>query len=251
MTTGHCAHWATEMSDRTAGDRAWVLHRRPYRNTSLIVEFLTATGGRLAAVARSGRKQPHLQPFQPLTVFVGGRGELRSLKNAEPAGSAMTLKGEALYCGLYLNELLVRMLHRDDPQPGLADEYEQALARLRADDWPRDLVLRQFEQSLLQMLGYGLSLEQDVQGVPIDAGQHYRLIPDEGLLADSNGRYPGAGLLALAQGDWQHEDSRRLARDLMREALAPHLGDKPLISRQLFRQAGAGKQAGNHSGEQS
>lgn len=235
------------MSDARQGDRAWVLHRRPYRNTSLIIEFLTASGGRLAAVARSGRRQPHLQPFRPLTVFVSGRAELRSLKNAEPEGAAIPLRGEALYCGLYLNELLVRMLHRDDPQPGLAGCYEEALQRLADDDWPRDLVLRQFEQSLLQMLGYGLSLEHDVHGQPLQPGQDYRLVPDEGLVAAANGRYAGRDLLALAAGDWQQADIRRLARDLMREALAPHLGDRPLISRQLFRQGAAHKQAGDES----
>ncbi|MEE4251313.1 MAG: recombination protein O N-terminal domain-containing protein, partial [Alcanivoracaceae bacterium] len=94
-------------SERFAPFLCWVLHRRPYRNTSVIVDLLSADSGRVSAIARGGQRQPLLQPFRPLWVEWRGRGELRTLGTIEPAGIAYALQGEALYCGLYLNEILV------------------------------------------------------------------------------------------------------------------------------------------------
>src|SRR5690554_7651986 len=113
--------------------RCWVLHRRPYRNTSVIVDFFGGGVGRLGAIARGGQREPLVQPFKPLLVQLRGRGELRTLTAVEPAGAASALVGDALYCGLYLNEILVRLLHRDDPQPELLPIYEHTLTALAAD----------------------------------------------------------------------------------------------------------------------
>lgn len=212
----------------------WLLHRRPYRNSSLIVELFSPEHGRVAAVARAGRRNHALQPFRPLHVQLRGRNELRSLAVCEPAGAAVALHGEQLYCGLYLNEVLMRLLQRDDPHPEVLDLYAETLTRLAADDLPRDVVLRWFEMRLLDALGYGISLESDTHGHAILPGQRYDYEDGVGLSAAANGAFPGELLLALSAGDWQ-EPVRKMARALMRQALQPHLGERPLLSRQLFR----------------
>lgn len=226
-------------SEALTSGRCWVLHRRPYRNSSLLVDLFSAETGRLAVVARGGQRDPLLQPFRPLLVYWAGRGELRSLRSAEAAGVAVPLQGEALYCGLYLNELLVRLLHRDDPQPDLVQAYEAALELLAVAGSPMDVVLRHFEMRLLNAMGYALTLQHDIQDQPLQAGLRYRLLPEQGLVVDVSGPYAGAILNDIVAGHW-HDDARRIARDMMREALAPHLGDRPLVSRSLFRHAGKG-----------
>ena len=175
-------------------------------------------------------------------MTVSGRSELKTLRAVEADGAPVALAGEALYCGLYLNELLIRLLHRDDPQDTLLPLYQETLEALAGDATPADVLLRRFEYRLLDALGYGFSLEVDVEGQAIDPAARYHLVPDQGLMADIRGHYPGGVLLAIAAEAWE-ADSRRLARDLMRAALAPHLGDKPLRSRELFRPGGAERQA--------
>lgn len=234
-----CVRLVMATSEALTSGRCWVLHRRPYRNSSLLVDLLGAPTGRLAVVARGGQRDPLLQPFRPLLANWSGRGELRSLRSVEAAGVAVALHGEALYCGLYLNELLVRLLHRDDPHPDLVLAYETALELLAVADNPVDVVLRHFEMRLLDAMGYALILQHDIQDQPLQGGLHYRLLPEQGLAVDASGPYPGVILNDIAAGHW-HADARRFARDLMREALAPHLGDRPLVSRSLFRYAGKG-----------
>lgn len=213
-----------------------VLHARPFRNSSLIVELLSRRHGRVGAVARGGRRNTLLQPFIPLEGVLRGRGELLTLTGVEAAGTAAALRGRALYCGLYLNELLVRLLHRHDPHPELLDEYERTLEALEQAQQPEDLLLRRFEFTLLEILGYGFDLEHDIHGSRVREQQSYRLDPEQGLVPDAEG-FSGAHLLALARGEAQ-APARRAGRELMRQALAPHLGDRPLASRELFRQAG-------------
>jgi DNA repair protein RecO (recombination protein O) len=220
--------------------RAWLVHRRPFRNTSLIVDLLTADGGRVAAVARSGQRNPLLQAFRPLAIQLRGQGDLRSLVAVEADGPSRALQGERLYCGLYMNELLERLLHRDDPHPGLTDAYDTTLTLLAESESPADVLLRHFEFGLLDALGYGFSLERDLNGMEVVAGQRYRLVPDQGLVMDSRGPYGGDCLGDIVAGRW-HDEARRAARDLMREALAPHLGPRPLTSRTLFRHTGRGE----------
>jgi DNA repair protein RecO (recombination protein O) len=226
-------------SEAVPAARCWVLHRRPYRNSSLIVDLLSANSGRIAVVARGGQRDPLLQPFRPLLMRWSGRGELRALREVEADGVVCALQGEALYCGLYLNEMLVRLLHRDDPQPELLVVYEAALRLLAQADTPVDVVLRHFEFRLLDAMGYALALDRDSADQPLLDDQRYRFFPDQGFVADVSGRYRGDILGDIAAGHW-HDEARRQARDLMREALAPHLGDRPLVSRTLFRHSGKG-----------
>ena len=222
------------MADKGAAlETAWVLHARPYRNSSLVLDMFSAGRGRLGVVARGGRRNHLLQPFRPLLVSFTGRGELLNIQQVESAGSALPLAGRALYCGMYLNELLVRLLHRNDPHPGLMAPYEATLHALATDVPAQDVLLRHFELALLDELGYSFSLTEDATGAPLRAGQAYRLDPEQGLVPAASG-WPGSALLAMAAGDWQDE-TRRVARDVLRAALAPHLGARPLVSRELFR----------------
>ncbi|MEE4252181.1 MAG: DNA repair protein RecO C-terminal domain-containing protein, partial [Alcanivoracaceae bacterium] len=140
---------------------------------------------------------------------------------------------------LYLNEILVRLLHRDDAHPELLEVYQMALAALASRELPVDIILRHFELRLLDVIGYGLSLDQDINGQPLQSGLRYRLLAEQGLALDVAGPFSGEVLNDIAAGHW-HDEARRLARDLMREALAPHLGGRPLVSRSLFRHAGKG-----------
>lgn len=221
------------MAQPEALEAVWVLHARPYRNSSVILELLGQRRGRMGVVARGGRRNPLLQPFRPLLANLGGRGELLTLAHIEAQGPVLPLAGRALYCGLYLNELLVRLLHRHDPHPGLLTPYEATLTTLAAGVREQDVLLRHFELTLLTELGYGFSLTETADGEPLAAGQRYRFDPEQGLLPATTG-WPGEALLAIAAGDW-HDEARRTARDLLRAALAPHLGNRPLVSRELFR----------------
>ena len=224
---------------------ACLLHARDYRDACLLVELFTPEQGRISAVARGARRSRKgysqrsiLQPFQPLWIGVAGRGELKSLRAVESRDSAVALRGRALFSGLYLNELLCRLLHRDDPHPDLFADYEAALRAL-AGAAPLDVVLRLFELRLLEELGYSFSLDSEAaNGAPLEPRRRYRFDAQRGLLAHdgsttSEPLFTGADLVAFCRGDYT-EDARRALKTLCRLALRPHLGDKPLLSRQLF-----------------
>ena len=230
MTNGRCVRWVMTKADN---EPFWVLHGRPFRNSSLVVELFCHSRGRVGAVARGGRGKPLLQPFVPLEGTLHGRGELLTLGAFEARGAAPALEGRALYCGLYMNELLMRLLHRHDPHPELLGWYEQTLRALVDDETPLDLLLRRFEFRTLEILGYGFSLTHDVTDSPLHPERCYRLDPEQGLVADAQG-FSGAQILQLAEGSTD-PGVRRVGRDLMRQALAPHLGERPLTSRELFR----------------
>ncbi len=160
---------------------AFVLHARPWRETSLLIEALTRDHGRVGLVARGVRAvrsrlpRAALQPLTPLNISWSGRGELSTLTAAEPAGNALRASGEALLCALYLNELVARMLPRNDPHPGVFEEYFDAFTRLAGDDAPA-WTLRRFERDLLGHLGYGLVLEADAEtGESLDPGRRLRV----------------------------------------------------------------------------
>jgi len=221
-----------------------VLHRREYGNTSLLLEILGAGPGRFAAIARGARRprQPAsalLQPFQPLWLSMTGRGEVRTLTAVEAAGPPLALQGAALLAGFYLNELLLRMLARHDPQDPLFVFYQSTLARLAEPGDPAT-PLRRFECRLLAELGYALRLEQVVDdGTPIRPERVYIYERDRGPrhpFGPAQGpRVSGATLLALARDEPLDPDRRREARTLLRYVLQPHLGARPLKSRELYR----------------
>lgn len=232
--------------DRATRDhlqRCFVLHRRDFSNTSLILDVFSAAHGRLPVLAKGAKRGKNaaavmLQPFRPLWLSWGGRGEVRNLWRSEPAGRAIELRDKALFCGFYLNELLVRLLERGDPHEDLFAFYHWALRALSAGEG-LDRVLRQFELRLLQEIGYALDLSREADtGVPVDAARRYACDPDLGVRPVEQGSggfsVSGEALLGLCAGEGLGGALAREARDLMRRLLAHRLGDRPLKSRELL-----------------
>ena len=216
---------------------AYVLHSRAYRESSALVDFLTPKG-RLRAVLRGARGKAGslARPFIPLDAEFRGRGELKNVGRLEPAGIPNLLTGEALFSGLYLNELLIRLLPAEDPHPAVFDHYAMTVLAL-AEGRPLEPLLRSFEWRLLDELGYGFALNLDSVGQPIVASGLYRLHTDAGLVPIGQlqpGAFQGVELLAMAEADWTAPGALAAAKRLMRQALAPHLGGRPLVSRELF-----------------
>ncbi|KGE05254.1 DNA repair protein RecO [Pseudohaliea rubra] len=223
---------------------AYLLHRRPYRESSQLLELFTAEHGRVGVVARGLRRRSRggspgalLQPFSPLLVGLVGRGELKTLAGVESGGGLAPLRGDALLSGLYVNELLVRLLHRDDPQPAVFASYATVLGAL-ADAAPVEPALRRFEGELLEALGYAFALDHDaLAGTPVEATRRYIFEPGVGLRAQRPGAagtsFAGEDLLRAAAGDFTGS-AGRAAKGILRSALRELLGERPLRSRQLF-----------------
>lgn len=231
---------------------AFVLHARAYRESSQLVELLSIEHGRIGVLTRGNRgtkRGTPLQPFCRYRIGLQGRGELRRAQSIESLGAPWLLTGRALYAALYMNELLVRLLHRDLPLPDVVELYAATLARL-ATGAALEPVLRTFEKQLLDELGYGHRYGETVAGRPVTADALYTFEPERGVREAPPGLpaahcYAGRALLALETGTFAGPDAetqRVLLQDakrLMRAALAPHLGDKPLLSRALFRRTRA------------
>ena len=216
---------------------AYVLHSRAYRESSALVDLLTPQG-RFRAVLRGARGKAGTlaRPFVPLEVEFRGRGELKNIARLEAAGIPNLLSGAALVSGIYLNELLIRLLPAEDAHPALFEHYALTLQALAVNP-PLEPLLRAFEWRLLDELGYGFALDCDLAGLPIVAAGLYRLQPDAGLEPVEQlqpGLFQGADLLAMAKADWSSPGALAAAKRLMRQALAPHLGGRPLVSRELF-----------------
>ena len=218
-------------------DAAFVLHVRPYRETSALLECLTEQYGRIGLVARGVRRRGGSPaPFVPHVISWTAGGEVGTLTAIEAAGSAW-LAGAVLSAGLYANELLVRLLHRDVPVEGIYHAYALLVSELATAESVPELALRQFESSLIHELGYGFSFESDADsGAPLRSDVRYRFDPRRGFVAGTGeAAYPGELLIAVARGEFERDDVRRCARDVMRSALAAQLGDRELVSRQLWR----------------
>lgn len=225
---------------------AFVLHRRAYRESSLLVELLTRDAGRIGVVARGARRRrgsTPLEPFVGLLVQWVGRGELGQLRSVERIEPAPRLAGTALYSGFYLNELLMRLLRRHDPHPEIHAGYAATLTALATTSGPRiEALLRLFESRLLEACGYGMELRVEVEnGTPLEPDACYRYDPERGPIPTADGnddlQVHGRALLALASGRLGEPRDLRELKPLMRSVLAPHLGPRPLVSRALFRGA--------------
>lgn len=239
-------------------DRAFVLHTYPYRETSLIVEAFTPGRGRLVLVAR-GAKRPNgalrglLHPFQRLTLSWFGRAEMKTLKAAEQERILPQLSGPALLSAFYMNELLLKLLHREDPHEALFCAYEQAveaLAQCVAGENRLRLiatVLRQFEVVLLQELGYALQLSHEADShVPLEAGREYCYLLERGPVDARHFageprpgdalQLSGKTLIDMAGNDYTDPQTQVQAKQLMRRMINHLLGDKVLHTRNLIRE---------------
>jgi DNA repair protein RecO (recombination protein O) len=231
-----------EKDTRVTGQPGFVLHSYPYKETSLIVELFSRDYGRVALVAK-GAKRPHsklrgaLQTFQPLSVSWSGKAEVRTLTAAEWIGGLLPLERSALLCGFYLNELLVKLLARDDPHPGLFNHYVATLNQL-AHDEPAPIVLRKFERALLKEIGVGGSFTHSADGQPIEPEAVYVVDPERGPRlphpADTAPRVTGKTLLDMEREDYAAPMTQTQSKFLMRSLLAHHLGGAPLNTRQIL-----------------
>jgi DNA repair protein RecO (recombination protein O) len=223
---------------------AFVLHHRPYRESSLLLDLLTLEHGRVSAIARGvrtarSRTRALLQPFVPLLVSLQGKSELVTLSGVESQRSSLMLRGAPLLSAFYLNELLTRVLHKHDPHPNLYTIYHETLIELQNNQFQQK-TLRIFEKKLLEELGYGLQLQYDIPGKqPIMADKIYRFIPEQGFTPHQEddiqaGVFSGKSILALANEELHDTDCLRDVKRLMRMAFAPLLGYQPLHSRKLF-----------------
>ena len=229
---------------RHENEPAFVLHNYPYRETSLVIEAFTRHHGRIGLVAKGARRPKSalrgtVMAFQPLLLAWGGKGELRGLHSAERQGGVPQLKGLGLMCGFYLNELLLKFLHRDDPHEGLFDLYAEAVTAL-AEDKDFSATLRRFEKYLLGELGYALTLDREAQtGNPVDPAGRYTYVIEHGPVPIGHG-YPatfellGKTLLDLACDNYEDPVTLSQGKLLMRHLVGHHLGSKTLHTRQLL-----------------
>lgn len=221
----------------------YILHTYPYRETSLVVEMFSHTFGRVAAIAKGARRprslmRGMLQSFQPLVATWSGKSELRNLHGVEWRGGLHMLQGQALICGFYLNELMLRLLPREDAHETLFEHYEQTLRTLAKNE-PHAIVLRQFEILLLQELGYALQLTHEAENGPeIKIDANYTFVPDHGAVrarpGQSGVQLRGKTLLDMAQGDYTDALTQQQSKQLMRALISHYLGEKPLHTRQLL-----------------
>lgn len=232
---------------RTERDEAYILHRRAFKESSVVMECFSRREGWISLVARGAKRARSrfdalLQPFTHIEIEWGGRGELKTLYKAESKMLFPILKQEKLMIGLYLNELLIRLLQRGDPHPLLFDFYHHTLQKLSllSGDFELQGALRQFEIQLLSELGYGLCFESASKGRPIQPELLYSYDPKIGIYEIAEGSVQegcfvsGASLVALQQDHYPSEMVLREAKKLMRFILTFYLGNKPLETRKLY-----------------
>jgi len=239
------ARSAPQHAHRIAEQPGFVLHSYPHRETSLIVDVFSRDHGRIALVAK-GAKRPHsalrgaLQTFQPLSLSWSGKTEVRTLTKAEWVGGMRPLSGDALLCGFYANELLVKFCAREDAHERLFDHYVRTLTRL-AHDEPPVQVLRSFERVLLCETGYAVAFDRTARDhAPVEAGRHYVFEPERGIRDAADGapaelpRVSGQTLMDMERDDYTRAQTVSQSKLLMRFLLNFYLGGVPLNTRQIL-----------------
>lgn len=233
---------------RVDGQPAYVLHAYPFRETSLIVEVFSRDFGRLALLARGARRPRSairglMMAFQPIEVAWAGRGEVLTLMKAEWQGGQPLLSGEALFCGYYLNELLMHLVPREDAHVHLFARYGEMLSRLAGstNGKVREADLRCFEKTLLQELGYGLTLDRDSEGRAISAESHYTYRMEHGPVRLEHAEAAaqvvrGKTLLDLDGEDFSDPRSRSESKMLMRVLMTYYLAGAELETRKIFKE---------------
>ncbi len=224
---------------------AYVLHTRPYSESSLIVEIFSATYGRFVVLAKGARRVKSrvrglLQPFQPLMVSWSGKGEMPTLTQVELNGRYQWLDYKSRVCGFYANELMMKMLQRRDPHQQLFQDYDVLMQCLSVNS-KRELALRRFEKALLQETGYALILDHETEKQqPLLDDRLYRYIPESGPVYDPRGIKDsplvvlGIVLNSIDSDDYTDDWIMHDAKQFMRRILQIMMGNKPLRSRDLL-----------------
>ncbi|MBY6197011.1 DNA repair protein RecO [Vibrio hangzhouensis] len=222
--------------------RCFVLHRRPYSESSLILDVFSEEYGRVTLLSKGARSKRSnlkgaLQPFTPLLLKWSGNGSMKTLRQAEPISLGLPLSGINLYSAMYVNELVARVLASEIPFPALFHDYLQALTELAHNTNPEP-ALRRFELALLSAMGYGVDfLHCAGTGEPIDPTMTYRYREQKGFIASvrkDNLTFLGEELIAISERRFQSKTQLQAAKRFTRIALKPYLGGKPLKSRELF-----------------
>lgn len=232
----------TTNSHRQDNQPVYVLHTYSFKETSLVAELFTKEYGRVTTVAKGARRprsamRGQLQSFQKLSATWSGKNELKTLHSLDWADGLVSLHGEALMCGFYLNELLLRLLPREDAHEQLFDYY-QATLKILAKGADLAINLRRFELKMLQEMGYAVPLLVDESSGAISPARDYRYEAEYGaceLSATKNGVVlSGQTLLDMAQDTYESAQTKQQSKQLMRYLVAHYLGDKPLHTRQLL-----------------
>ncbi|MDG2174640.1 MAG: DNA repair protein RecO [Gammaproteobacteria bacterium] len=231
---------------------AFLLHSRPFRDSSLLLDFLTPDYGRVSAIARGGRSAKSknkslLQPFTPIQVSMSGKSDLKTLRTVELRSGSIALTGERLFSALYMNEIIVRLFQGHESNPNFFNTYEQCLLHLTCDESPEP-VLRQFEMALLDSLGYGIDFSTEANSqTPIEEKCWYYFQegsgfvkaqiqePDKPKEEGSNSVYRGEALLNIHARNFNHANTCQTAKNVIRGILNNQLGPNPLCSRALFK----------------
>ncbi|WP_428773029.1 DNA repair protein RecO [Vibrio sp.] len=222
--------------------RGFVLHRRPYSETSLILDVFSEEYGRITLMAKGARSKRSnlkgaLQPFTPLLLKWSGQGQMKTLRQAEAISLGLPLAGITLYSAMYVNELLCRVLASEVAMPALFHDYLHALTELAQCDNPEP-ALRRFELALLSALGYGVDfLHCAGSGEAVEASMTYRYREQKGFIAsvrNDNLTFTGEQLIAISERRFVTKEQLQAAKRFTRTALKPYLGGKPLKSRELF-----------------
>ncbi|WED27087.1 DNA repair protein RecO [Vibrio sp. DW001] len=222
--------------------RCFVLHRRSYSESSLILDVFSEEYGRVSIMAKGARGKRSnlkgaLQPFTPLLMKWSGKGSMKTLRQAEPISLGLPIHGINLYSALYVNELLDRVIENETPYPALFHDYLHALTELAQTENPEP-ALRRFELALLSSLGYGVDFMHCAgTGEPVDPEMTYRFREQKGFIAsvrNDNLTFFGNELIAISERRFLTKEQLKAAKRFTRIALKPYLGGKPLKSRELF-----------------
>ena len=234
----------------------FILHHRPFRDTSQLLDVFTREHGKLALVARGSRGAKSrlrgiLRPFQLLRLSWFIRSDLGTLTGAEIDNSPLALSGDALLSAYYVNELILNFLHRHDPQPEIFDAYNRTITALAGSE---ALVanLRVFEIELLRLLGYALNLSHDaISHAPLESTRHYEYRVEQGPVPVERREGPmvfsGEQLVSIDAGQFDDPDVLRVAGRLLREVISHHLDGRELKSRKVLLDLHRGKMSRNSS----
>jgi DNA repair protein RecO (recombination protein O) len=246
MTKGHLSPWdfslMVRQSSKQENEIIYVLHTYPFKETSLIVEIFSKVHGRVSIVAKGARRprslvRGMLQSFQSLQATWSGQGEIKTLHSIDWCDALLQIEGDALICGFYINELLMRLLPKEDPHETLFDFYHQTMELLSKNDY-LSVTLRRFELRLLQELGYEILLLNDENGELVNPNKIYNYEvgygPSENKGSSAGFSLLGKTLIDMASDDYTDHTTEMQSKQLMRYLIGHYIGDKPLNSKQLF-----------------
>ena len=226
---------------------AYILHTYPFKETSLIVELFTQPIGRVSVIAKGARRprsslRGMLLSFQGLQATWSGNQELKTLHSLEWSNALISLKGDALVCGFYINELLIRLLLREDPHEKLFNYYDMTIKKLTLGI-NLEIILREFELRLLQELGYQVPLDKDINGQNVNPNKKYFYEVGYGpSLSKKNNQtieMSGKTLIDMSKNNYDDAITKKQSKQLMRYVIGFYLGDKPLNSKKLFNELGS------------